>query len=107
MNCTNEFVSSFIFLGLPPYAHENNSLVGLKAAIQIRFGLLNIFEDFSIGVSTGMAWCGGLSRNEFVISFCSTHAGIGNTVRSDYAVVRAMFPLLSYFQPRCIGWGFN
>jgi hypothetical protein len=60
------------FFGLPPLAHENDAGLGLKAAISIKNAFLNFFEEFSIGVTTG------------IVAF----GGVGCDGRTEYAVVR-------------------
>ena len=62
------------FFGLPPLAHENNALYGLKAGMEIKDKLLDLFDNFSIGVTTG------------AVSF----GGVGNQIRAEYAVVRGI-----------------
>lgn len=61
-----------IFFGLPPLAHENDASFGLKAGLEICEKFDNVFDDFSIGVTTGMVSIGG----------------VGNESRIEYAVVR-------------------
>jgi hypothetical protein len=65
------------FFGLPPLAHENDSELGISAGIEIREKFLPMFEEFSIGITTG------------VVSF----GGVGATGRAEYAVVRFNFIL--------------
>jgi class 3 adenylate cyclase len=65
------------FFGLPPLAHENDSELGICAGIEIREKFLSMFEDFSIGITTG------------VVSF----GGVGATGRAEYAVVGLIFIL--------------
>jgi hypothetical protein len=57
--------------GLPPLAHESDSLYGVNAAIEICEKFKNTFDEFSIGVTTG------------VVSIC----GFGNTQRTEYALM--------------------
>ena len=59
------------FFGLPPLAHENDSKLGLNAGVEIRDKFDDIFEDFSMGITTG------------VVSF----GGVGAYGRAEYAVV--------------------
>jgi hypothetical protein len=63
------------FFGLPPLAHENNSKLGISAGIEIREKFLDLFEEFSIGITTG------------VVSF----GGVGAQGRAEYAVVCYIF----------------
>ena len=58
--------------GLPPLAHENDAMYGVNAAMEIAKSFA-LFQEFSIGVSTG------------VISI----SGIGHTGRTEYALVFA------------------
>ncbi|KAJ3226148.1 hypothetical protein HK099_005501 [Clydaea vesicula] len=60
-----------IFFGLPPLAHENDASYGLKAGLEICERFLNVFDDFSIGITTGMVSIGG----------------VGNENRIEYAVM--------------------
>lgn len=60
-----------MFFGLPPLAHENDASVGLKAGLQIWQEYDKIFDEFSIGVTTGVVSIGG----------------VGNAVRTEYAVM--------------------
>jgi class 3 adenylate cyclase len=59
------------FFGLPPLAHENDSKLGISAGIEIREKFLDLFEEFAIGITTG------------VVSF----GGVGAEGRAEYAVV--------------------
>jgi class 3 adenylate cyclase len=61
------------FFGLPPLAHENDSKLGISAGIEIREKFVDMFEEFSIGITTG------------VVSF----GGVGVKGRAEYAVVRS------------------
>ncbi|RKP21311.1 adenylyl cyclase, partial [Rozella allomycis CSF55] len=60
------------YFGLPPFAHENDPMIALKAAIEIRNRLKPIFEDgFAIGVATGMVYCGligGVERADYTVT---------------------------------------
>ena len=58
------------FFGLPPLAHENDASYGLKAGLAICQGFQERFS-FSIGITTGVVSIGG----------------VGNAVRTEYAVV--------------------
>ncbi|KAJ1537230.1 hypothetical protein HK096_001501 [Nowakowskiella sp. JEL0078] len=59
------------FFGLPPLAHENDSVYGIKAAIEIMDGFKDLFDEFSIGLTTGVVSIGG----------------VGNAIRTEYAVM--------------------
>ena len=59
------------FFGLPPMAHENDAMLGIQAGIEIQKGFKEIFDNFSIGITTG------------VLSF----GGVGTKDRAEYAVV--------------------
>jgi hypothetical protein len=59
------------FFGLPPLAHDNDAKLGIQAAIEIKEKYSDIFETFSMGVTTG------------VVSF----GGVGAPGRAEYAVV--------------------
>ena len=59
------------FFGLPPLAHENDATLGIKAGIEIREKFSEMFDNFSIGITTG------------VVSF----GGVGAIGRAEYAVV--------------------
>ncbi|KAJ3382209.1 hypothetical protein HDU92_004893 [Lobulomyces angularis] len=60
-----------IFFGLPPLAHENDASFGLKAGLEICEKFTDLFDDFSIGITTGMVSIGG----------------VGNENRIEYAVM--------------------
>ncbi|KAJ3271160.1 hypothetical protein HDV01_007018 [Terramyces sp. JEL0728] len=51
------------FFGLPPLAHENDSKLGINAGIEIRDKFLDMFEDFSMGITTGVVSFGGVGAN--------------------------------------------
>ncbi|KNC97873.1 uncharacterized protein SPPG_09415 [Spizellomyces punctatus DAOM BR117] len=59
------------FFGLPPLAHENDATFGIKAALEICSQFTEMFDDFSIGITTGVVSIGG----------------VGNSVRTEYAVM--------------------
>ena len=59
------------FFGLPPMAHENDPGLAVKAALDIRQEFTDAFNEFSIGVTTG------------VVAF----GGVGLSGRTEYAVV--------------------
>jgi hypothetical protein len=59
------------FFGLPPLAHENDSKLGISAGIEIREKFADMFDEFSMGITTG------------VVSF----GGVGSVGRAEYAVV--------------------
>nr|KAJ3420720.1 hypothetical protein HK105_005344 [Polyrhizophydium stewartii] len=59
------------FFGLPPLAHENDAGLGIRAGIEIRDKFLDIFDDFSIGITTGVV----------------SYGGVGATGRAEYAVM--------------------
>lgn len=59
------------FFGLPPLAHDNDAKLGIQAAIEIKEQFLDIFETFSIGVTTGVV----------------SYGGVGTIGRAEYAVV--------------------
>ncbi|KAH6570936.1 hypothetical protein BASA62_004102 [Batrachochytrium salamandrivorans] len=59
------------FFGLPPLAHENDAGLGIKAGIEIRDRFFDIFDDFSIGITTGVV----------------SYGGVGSSGRAEYAVM--------------------
>ncbi|KAI9093055.1 nucleotide cyclase [Phlyctochytrium arcticum] len=59
------------FFGLPPKAHENDATFGIKAALEICTRYLPLFDDFSVGITTGVVSIGG----------------VGNSIRTEYAVM--------------------
>jgi hypothetical protein len=71
MHVDEKGATILIFFGLPPIAHENDASYGLKAGLEIRKQFEDLFEDFSIGITTGMVSLGG----------------VGNESRIEYAVV--------------------
>jgi predicted ATPase len=59
------------YFGLPPFAHENDPMIALKACLEVRNRMRPIFSDgFSIGVATGVVYVGM----------------VGNSQRADYTV---------------------
>lgn len=62
------------FFGLPPFAHECDAQFGLHAAVEINEAFGSLFDNYSIGVTTGVISIGG----------------VGNTIRTEYALVRAI-----------------
>lgn len=74
------------FFGLPPLAHENDSRLGISAGIEIREKFLDMFEEFSMGITTG------------VVSF----GGVGAAGRAEYAVVTM---IRFYIDGRCNQYG--
>ena len=63
------------FFGLPPMAHENDAGLGIKAAIEIKTAFLDLFDEFSLGITTG------------IVAF----GGVGYNGRTEYAVVCIYF----------------
>lgn len=59
------------FFGLPPLAHDNDAKLGIQAAMEIKEKFSEIFEKFSIGVTTGVV----------------SYGGVGSNGRAEYAVV--------------------
>lgn len=51
-------------LGLPPFAHEDDPIRGLKAAIAIQKALKESNLESSIGISTGRVYCGVVGSTE-------------------------------------------
>jgi hypothetical protein len=71
MHVDDKGATILIFFGLPPIAHENDASYGLKAGLEISTEFENLYDDFSIGITTGMVSLGG----------------VGNENRIEYAVV--------------------
>jgi hypothetical protein len=71
MHVDEKGATILIFFGLPPIAHENDASYGLKAGLEISKQFEDLFDDFSIGITTGMVSLGG----------------VGNESRIEYAVV--------------------
>lgn len=63
------------FFGLPPLAHENDASFAVQAALEISSEFGAAFDDFSIGITTGVVSIGG----------------VGNAIRTEYAVVSDFF----------------
>ncbi|KNE69724.1 hypothetical protein AMAG_14269 [Allomyces macrogynus ATCC 38327] len=59
------------FFGLPPLAHKDDAVLGLRAAMEIVVEFRKLFEKFSVGVSTGVVSIGG----------------VGNSLRTEYALM--------------------
>ncbi|KAI8916196.1 nucleotide cyclase [Gorgonomyces haynaldii] len=59
------------FFGLPPMAHDNDAILGMRAGVEIRDRFLDVFEDFSIGITTGVV----------------SYGGVGAPGRAEYAVM--------------------
>jgi len=50
-----------LYFGVPPFTHENNALIAVKAALQLHSSLTRILnDDVWIGVGTGICWLGGV-----------------------------------------------
>jgi hypothetical protein len=64
-----------IFFGLPPLAHANDAIYGIKAAVDIKEKLLKGSFSFSMGLTTGHIVIGA----------------VGNGVRTEYALVSSVF----------------
>lgn len=60
-----------LFFGLPPLAHANDAIFGIKAATEIKDKFDRSFDSFSIGLTTGNISIGA----------------VGNAVRTEYALV--------------------
>jgi len=50
-------ISILTVFGLPPLSHENNSIFGVRAALELQ-SLLRHLVSFSIGVTTGTVFSG-------------------------------------------------
>lgn len=64
------------FFGLPPLAHENDASLGISAGIEIRDKFADTFEEFSIGITTGVVSYGGVGtegRAEYAVVISFTH----------------------------------
>ncbi|RKO89320.1 nucleotide cyclase, partial [Blyttiomyces helicus] len=59
------------FFGLPPLAHENDASFGIKAGLDVCGQFTDYFDDFAIGITTGVVSIGG----------------VGTSVRTEYAVM--------------------
>jgi hypothetical protein len=61
------------FFGLPPLAHDNDAKLGMEAALEIKekFSETGMFEEFAMGVTTGVV----------------SYGGVGTNGRAEYAVV--------------------
>ncbi|KAI9223332.1 hypothetical protein BC828DRAFT_268396 [Blastocladiella britannica] len=59
------------FFGLPPLAHKNDAMLGVQAGMLICEDLKRHFDEFSIGVTTGVISIGG----------------VGNSLRTEYALM--------------------
>jgi hypothetical protein len=59
------------FFGLPPLANDNDSRLGVSAAIDIRENLKKLVDQFSIGITSGVV----------------SYGGVGVIGRAEYAVV--------------------
>ena len=64
-----------IFFGLPPLAHANDAIYGIKAAVDIKDKLSKASYSFSMGLTTGSIAIGA----------------VGNGVRTEYALVILSF----------------
>jgi hypothetical protein len=69
------------YFGLPPFTHDNNSLVALKAGMEIQKDFKRVFgKRFYIGIATGYTFCGLF----------------GNKSRADYTVIGDSVNMVSY-----------
>jgi hypothetical protein len=69
------------YFGLPPFSHENNPLVALKAGMEIQQDFKKVFGNlFYIGIATGSTFCGLL----------------GNKSRADYTVIGDSANMVDY-----------
>lgn len=69
----------FACFGLPPLSHENDSVYGVKAALEIAREFSESFNQFSIGVTTGVISISGIgykTRTEYALVGCGTQVGI-------------------------------
>ena len=60
-----------VFFGLPPLAHKNDASQAIRAALEINTAFSEIFEHFSMGITTGVISIGG----------------VGNSLRTEYALM--------------------
>eukprot|EP00834_Sanchytrium_tribonematis_P001964 NODE_53_length_30760_cov_1.203712.p5 type:complete len:641 gc:universal NODE_53_length_30760_cov_1.203712:23590-21668(-) len=60
-----------VFFGLPPLAHKNDASQAIRAALEINTAFADIFENYSMGITTGVISIGG----------------VGNSLRTEYALM--------------------
>ena len=60
-----------VFFGLPPLAHKNDASQAIRAALEINTAFGEIFEHYSMGITTGVISIGG----------------VGNSLRTEYALM--------------------
>eukprot|EP00835_Amoeboradix_gromovi_P004776 NODE_395_length_9429_cov_0.550054.p3 type:complete len:643 gc:universal NODE_395_length_9429_cov_0.550054:7582-5654(-) len=60
-----------VFFGLPPLAHKNDASQAIRAALEINTAFSEIFEHYSMGITTGVISIGG----------------VGNSLRTEYALM--------------------
>ncbi|KAI8805688.1 nucleotide cyclase [Cladochytrium replicatum] len=70
-NVDDKGASILAFFGLPPLAHENDAIYCIKAGLEVKDKFRDIFDHFSIGITTGVVSIGG----------------VGNSIRTEYAVM--------------------
>ena len=76
--------------GLPPLSHENNSIFGLRAALELQ-SLLKNLVSFSIGLTTGVVFTGIIGSRKR----CD-HTILGEPVN---LAARFHLPLFSFSHP--------
>lgn len=72
--------------GLPPLVHEDDSVRGILAAIDIRNALQAIGHDASVGVATGRAFCGTVgneTRCEYTMHGVNVNLAARLMVKAD------------------------
>lgn len=70
LNVDNKGITLVAAFGLPPLAHDNDPLRGVKAAIEIHLALNKLNRPNAIGITTGRVFCGSVGhqqRREYTI----------------------------------------
>jgi class 3 adenylate cyclase/tetratricopeptide (TPR) repeat protein len=63
INVDDKGITVVAAMGLPPFAHEDDPVRGVNAAMMIRKELLNLNVRSHIGITTGRIFCGSIGNN--------------------------------------------
>ena len=89
INVDDKGASVVAALGLPPLAHEDDAIRGVRAALAIQKALTGLGMRCAIGVTTGQAFCGS----------------IGSERRREYTMIGAVVNLAARLMQAAAGYG--